>query len=94
MKLITAVLRNNKNIFPFDFSSIWHFEAIIFNGWNYFVWPRITDEGSLPEMSIWSILLNKSGLKWCIHLSSSFFSYFSYSVSVTAGGPGSPRGHM
>ena len=24
---------------------------------NYFVWLRITDEGSLPEMRIWSILL-------------------------------------
>ena len=23
---------------------------------NYFVWPRITDEGSVPEMRIWSIL--------------------------------------
>ena len=23
---------------------------------SYFVWPRITDEGSVPEMRIWSIL--------------------------------------
>ena len=27
---------------------------------NYFVLPRFTDEGSLPEMRIWSILLIKS----------------------------------
>ena len=25
-------------------------------------------EGSVPEMRIWSILLIKSDLKWCIHL--------------------------
>ena len=43
---------------------------------NYFVWPRITDEGSLLEMRIWSILLIKSDLKWRIHLRRSLFSYF------------------
>ena len=36
----------------------------------------------------------KSDLKWCIHLSRSLYSYFNYLVSVTAGGPRSPRGHM
>ena len=45
----------------------WHFWASIFNFWNYSVWLRITDEGSVPEMRIWSILLIKSDLKWCIH---------------------------
>ena len=30
---------------------------------NYFVWLRITDEGSVPEMRIWSILLIESDLK-------------------------------
>ena len=55
---------------------------------------RITDEGSVPEMRIWSILLIKSDLKWCIHLSRSLYLYFNYLVSVTAGGPVSPRGHM
>ena len=34
-----------------------------------------TDEGSVPEMRIWSILLIKSDLKWCIHLSISLFLY-------------------
>ena len=41
----------------------------------YFVWLRITDEGSVPKMRIWSILLIKSDLKWCIHLGRSLFSY-------------------
>ena len=27
------------------------------NFWNYFVWLRITNEGSVPEMRTWSILL-------------------------------------
>ena len=42
---------------------------------NYFIWLRITDEGSVPEMRIWSILLIKSDLKWCIHPSRSLFLY-------------------
>ena len=54
----------------------------------------IPDEGSIPEMRIWSILLIKSDLKWCVHLSGSLYLYFNYLVSVTAGGPRSPRGHM
>ena len=36
---------------------------------------RITDEGSVPEMRIWSILLIKSDLKWCIHLRRRVFLY-------------------
>ena len=59
----------------FGLSLIRHFRAIIFNVWNHLVWLRITDEGSLPEMRIWSILLIKSDLKWCIHLSRRLFSY-------------------
>ena len=43
---------------------------------NYFLWLRITDEGSIPEMRIWPILLIKSDLKWCIHLSRSLYLYF------------------
>ena len=58
---------------------------------NYFVLLRITDEDSIPEMHIWSILLTKSDLKGSIHLSRSLFLYFNYMymylVSVTAGGP-------
>ena len=38
---------------------IWY-EAWFINVWNHFVWLRVTDEGSLPEMRIWSILWIKS----------------------------------
>ena len=72
-----------------------HFWGINFQPFvNYFVWLRIIDEGSVPELRIWSILLIKSDLKWCIHLSRSLFMYFNYLVSLTAVGPRSPQGHM
>ena len=58
---------------PFGFSLFRHFGASLFNFLNYFVWLRITDEGSVPEMRIWSILLIKSDLKWCTHLSRRLF---------------------
>ena len=63
---------------PFGFSLFKHFRASLINFLNYIVWQRITDEVSIPEMRIWSILLIKSDLKWCIHvhLSRSLFLYF------------------
>ena len=42
---------------------------------NFFVLLRITDEGSVPEMRIWSIS-NLIRFKWCIHLSRSLFLNF------------------
>ena len=60
---------------PFGLSLFRHFWTSLDNFWNYFVWLRITKEGSVPEMRIWSILLIKSELKWCIHLSRSLFLY-------------------
>ena len=57
-------------------------------------WLRITDAGSVPEMRTCSILIIKSYIKLCIHLSRSIFIYFNYLVIITAGGPVSPRGHM
>ena len=39
------------------------------------VFLRITDEGSVPEMRIWSILLIKSDIKWCVHFIRSIFIY-------------------
>ena len=46
-------------------------------------------------MRIWSILLIKFDLKWCIHLDLFlYFNHFTLLVSVTAGGPESPRRHM
>ena len=44
------------------------FVTSLLNFLNYIVWLRITDEGSVPEMRIWSIFLMKSDLKLCIHL--------------------------
>ena len=66
----------------------------LFSTFEILVWLRITDEGSVPGMRIRSILLIQSDLKWCIHLSRSLFLYFNDLVSVTAGGPVSPRGHI
>ena len=56
-----------------------------------FIWLRTTNERSVPEMRIWSILLMKSDLKWCIHLDLFlYFNHFTHLVSVIAGGPESP----
>ena len=60
---------------PFGFGLFRHIWASFFNFLNYFAWLRITDEGSVPEMRVWSILLIKSYLKWCIHFSRSLFLY-------------------
>ena len=60
---------------PFGFTLIWHFLGITFKILNYFLWRRTTNDGSVPEMRIWSILLIESDLKWCINLSRSLFSY-------------------
>ena len=40
---------------PIGFNLFWQFFGITSHILNYFVWLRITDEGSLPEMRIWSI---------------------------------------
>ena len=47
---------------PFGFNLMLAFLASLFTFLNYFVWLRITDEGSVPEMRLWSILLIKSDL--------------------------------
>ena len=97
LKLIEIVILWVYYTIPFGFSlflALLGHQFSIINFVNYFIWLKITDEGSVPEMRIWSILLIKSDLKWCIHLSRSLFLYFNYLVSVTAGGPRSPRGHM
>ena len=44
---------------PFGLTLFWHLWASLFNFLNYIVWQRITDEGSVPEMRIWSISLFK-----------------------------------
>ena len=56
-KLIEIVILWVYYTIPFGFSLFRHFWVTILKFWIYFVWLRITDEGSLPEMRIWSILL-------------------------------------
>ena len=58
-----------------------HF-GIIFQFFKYFLWLKITDEGSIPEMRIWSISLIVSDLKWCIHISISLLCPSSVCLSV------------
>ena len=88
LRLIRSVLRASK--FPvsklIEIVILWVYYTIPF-GFSLFLghhfptfetnpfWLRITDEGSVPEMRIWSILLINSDLKWCIHLGRSLFLY-------------------
>ena len=77
LKLIEIVISWVYYTIPFCFSFFRHFYALFLNFLNYFVWLRITDEVLVPGMRIWSILLIKSDLKWCMHLSRSLFLYLS-----------------
>ena len=43
---------------PFGLSLFWHFCYISFQLFSYFVWLRITNDGSVFEMRIWSILFS------------------------------------
>ena len=52
LKLIEIVILWVNYTIPFGFNFFWHFWDIF----NYFLSLRITDEGSIPEMRIWSIL--------------------------------------
>ena len=79
---------------PHPFWVIFTLVTSLSNCWNCFVWLRITDEGLVPEMRIWSMLLSESHLKYCIRLWRSVFSYFNYLASVTTCGPMSPWGHI
>ena len=73
MKLTEIVILWVYYTVPFGFSLFWHSRVNIFYFWNHFIWRRITNEGLLPEIRIWSILLIISDLKWCLHLCSSLF---------------------
>ena len=67
---------------PFGFSLFSHVWDITFQFLKLLLWLRTTDEGSVPEMRIWSILLIKSDLKWCIHISRRLFLYFNRESKV------------
>ena len=59
---------------PFGFRLFrWSFWTLLVIFLNYFVLLRMTDEGSVPEMRILSILLIKPDWKLCIHLTRSLF---------------------
>ena len=75
LKLIKIAILSVYDTIPFDFSLFRIFGTFLFNFWNYFFWLRITDEGSVPEMRIWSMLLIKSDSKYWKHLSWSLFLY-------------------
>ena len=62
-------------------SPTWYEQHLTYYADIYFVWLRITDVASVPEMHIWSILLIKSDKKWCIHLSRSLFLYITQNLS-------------
>ena len=82
---------------PSGFSLIWNFLVITFQLFRLHVWLRITDEGSVPYMI--STAYDpyrkfdpiKNGVYNLVEVSVLNFNYL---VSVTAGGPVSPRGHM
>ena len=48
---------------PFGFGFLGHFWDNTFQFLKLLFWLRITDEGSVPEMRIWSILLIQSDSK-------------------------------
>ena len=82
LKLVEIVILWVYYTILFGFNLFWHVWEISFQLLTILFWLRITDEGSVPEMRIWSILLIQSDLKWCIHLSRSLFLYFNYLVSL------------
>ena len=49
---------------------------ITFQHLNYCILLRIAYEGSVPQMRVWSTLIIKSDLKWCIHLRRCLFFIF------------------
>ena len=62
LKLIEIVILWVYYTIPFGFSLIRHFLVITFQLLKLPVWLRITEEGSVPEMRIWSMSLIQSDL--------------------------------
>ena len=73
LKLKMGELITQSVVNPIWLQLVCHFWASIFN---CFVLLMITEEGSVPEMRIWSKLLIAPDLKWYIHLSRSLFLKF------------------
>ena len=73
LKLIEIVILWDCYTFPFGLSFFRNLSSLFFKFFIYFPCLGITDEGSIPEMRIWSILYIESDSKWCMHLSRSLF---------------------
>ena len=61
-KKISAMLQETNMFFYLALSvqhEFWSNFASLLKCLNYFIWLRINDEGSVPEMPVWSILLIK-----------------------------------
>ena len=70
--LVLQLLRPDSSNLPCLYSTF-HLEYLLVLTRFCFVWLRITDEGSVPDMRIWSIFVIKSDFKWYIHLGRSLF---------------------
>ena len=72
-KLIEIVILWVYDTILFGFSLFWHVLVITFQLFILHVLLRVTDEGSVSEMRIWSISLIYFNQKWCKHLSRSLY---------------------
>ena len=68
LTLIEIVMFWGYYTIPFGFSLFCHILDITFQLLKLLCLAKITDEGSLPEMHLWSILLIKSDLKWSLFI--------------------------
>ena len=75
IKIVSIVYLLVYYTIPFGFHVFLYFWGVTFHLFNWLFLLWITDDGYVPEMCICSILLIKSDLKWCIHLTRSLFSY-------------------
>ena len=79
---------------PFCFNLLWHLLVITFQLFKLHCLVKDHWRGFSTRNAHMVYIVNLIRLKWCIHLSRSRYFNFNYLVSVNAGGPLSPRGHM
>ena len=83
LKLIEIVILRVYYTIPFGssfFRYFWHYFSTF---WTTFFGKGSLTSGSIPEMRIWSILVIKSDLKWCIHLNRSLYLYYIEIINYT-----------
>ena len=96
-KLFTLTIKTNYDepwCHRFIFIHRKDFNFFSLSTWRTPVNHLITDEVSVPEMRIWSILLIKSDLKMVYTFGRNLFLNFNYLVSVTALEQRVPRAHV